>query len=389
MEFAARLEIHFHDQERVSVILETTGGPDEKFGELTLFAAYACRQLSSLGRGETSIQLASLLDAAGSDLEALIGYRNQAGARLVDYAGAPGRKRFESRLRLTDEKYRFDMHAKGFGILGRGAGYYAPVSVSLLLQYLVERRLLDREFLGALALVTQNCARAFVTRELTIPSQSRVSLSAATLAAIQFKLLEREANGSIEKSADATWSEFDPGVTALLNQNGRAIAAEDWLKEHSSAASNLPFGSFNETLKLAFHRVVLEQSKIFSVRCPEAVPKDERVLHHDIGGYIMDGYTIGRRLLGTQSSDLAELSSAVEPKEFVEGLLSDMALMPANLLFAGGDGVATYLKIFIGTRSKMGIYARVKDRERVSRFLIFTILNGFALAVAEHRAIRG
>lgn len=173
--FAANLEIHFHDQERVSVILETNGGEYELLGELFLFTAFACRQLVNLGRGKIGDSLAQILIGSSTNLEVLVNYKDSSGAYLVEYVGFPGRRIYEAKIILAGERYSFTMNPKGFGILGRGQEYYAPSSAFLLLQYFAKRRLNDPGFIDALGNAALGCGRCFLSNELTVISQNKMT----------------------------------------------------------------------------------------------------------------------------------------------------------------------------------------------------------------------
>lgn len=142
-----------------------------------LFAAFACRQLMNLGRGNTtSDSLARFPIQARGRATELTGHRSWGGVRIVDCAGPPGRRWFEARLRMDETRYEFTLNAKGFGLLGGGLGCYAPTSVTVLIQRLAERRRDDDEFTSALGRAAPECGSAFLNGELTLLSQNTVAL---------------------------------------------------------------------------------------------------------------------------------------------------------------------------------------------------------------------
>ena len=49
-------------------------------------------------------------------------------AKLIEYPGHPGEKRFIGRLKITDKNLQFHMDLQGFDMLGSGLGYYSPNS---------------------------------------------------------------------------------------------------------------------------------------------------------------------------------------------------------------------------------------------------------------------
>ena len=150
MKIYAGAEIHFHEQEKVSVFFESNStGKEEWVGELMLLGAYTNRMLVNLGgKNEATHILANTLIKCGEDLSEI---ERQIDCELVDYRGVPGRKRFIAKLNIKDEDISFNLKAKGFGILARGVGYYAPVSIFMLAKHLILRRRGDTDYLGQLS----------------------------------------------------------------------------------------------------------------------------------------------------------------------------------------------------------------------------------------------
>lgn len=183
MELAMRVEIHFHQQDEVSVFLESgASGDQEKFGEVLLWCLYAIRTMVNLGSGPISASLANLLSQA-EDLVAVLSDHEHVGEyRLVSYHGTPGRKRFEASLNFSDSKLRFTLNPIGFGVLGRGVGYYAPTSVLALLQHLCRRRASEPEHLNCLARAAQLCAAAWDSNRVTLMNQHQMALAIASSA---------------------------------------------------------------------------------------------------------------------------------------------------------------------------------------------------------------
>ena len=99
--------------------------------------------------------------------------------KLVDYKSNPGRKRFIAGLRCTNENFNFKFKPKGFGLLARGIGYYAPNSVIILLRYLVEKRIDDENFISNLSQAAKKCGEAYLTGDLSPRTQHQIALMIA------------------------------------------------------------------------------------------------------------------------------------------------------------------------------------------------------------------
>src|SRR5688500_15436524 len=132
----SRIEIHFHDQDTASVFYESTeSGARAEYAEILSFCALSARQLINLrfgGAQDAADALASAVVALG---EAAVGNQplpdEVSLVKLVTYQGAPGRKRFELPVHFDDQRFRFSLKAKGFGVSAEGIGFYAPMSVIL------------------------------------------------------------------------------------------------------------------------------------------------------------------------------------------------------------------------------------------------------------------
>lgn len=176
--FSAKMELHFHAPELVSIIFENSGGACELRGEILFFCLFALRQLVNLGTHESSMVLAKALVAASGHLHELAQHDNPSGPKLVEYQGTPGRKRFEARMSFDGTHLAFKMKPKGFGWFGAGVGYYAPQSVLLLLRYLSARRISDPAYLRWLGLAGVACAAEFVAGEVGAANQTQKALDA-------------------------------------------------------------------------------------------------------------------------------------------------------------------------------------------------------------------
>jgi hypothetical protein len=75
---------------------------------------------------------------------------------------------------------RFDLKFMGFGLLGRGIGFYAPQAVMMLLRHLVASRESDERFVAALEQTAISVGRAFLSGRLNVNSQTAIAAEAAS-----------------------------------------------------------------------------------------------------------------------------------------------------------------------------------------------------------------
>lgn len=186
MRIRMRLEVHFHEQDVASVLVESsTAGDEEPSGELMLFCLFVARMLANLGGRHTSaLGLAELLCAVDADgVRSLISHEHPDAPRLVGYQGSKGRKGFLADLNATDEDLGFTVKPWGLGLAGRGADYYTPNAAMLFLRHLGGRREDDDAFLDGLAEACQLLGAAFRDGQLTIRSQGHIAMSAWAMAA--------------------------------------------------------------------------------------------------------------------------------------------------------------------------------------------------------------
>ena len=103
MNISLNVEIHFHEQEKASIFLESNStGNSAKFGELSLFTRFAIRIISNLGVCQFSDQLATLLLEAPSKIHELPNEQNSGGLQLIPYPGYQGRKNFFAQLSMSE-----------------------------------------------------------------------------------------------------------------------------------------------------------------------------------------------------------------------------------------------------------------------------------------------
>ena len=185
MNISLNVELHFHEQEKVSVYLESnTSGDDETFGEVSLFAMFAIRMISNLGPVDVSDQLATLLTAAPNVICEMASGRVIGGVELVPYAGYPGRKRFLAQFGLDSRGPHFGFQVKGLGWLWTGLRYYGPVAVIALMRYLAIKRPDDGLFLKRLSKAAALVGHTQLGRTITLTNHYQLCTTIVSLACI-------------------------------------------------------------------------------------------------------------------------------------------------------------------------------------------------------------
>ncbi|MEX0716735.1 MAG: hypothetical protein WD066_09115 [Planctomycetaceae bacterium] len=174
-QIALNAEIHFHEQELVSIFHETNvADKEEEFAELVFAAAFAIRSMSNLGSSPVTDSLGDCLALTARMLvdspdELLIPK-----PKIISYPGHAGRKRFISCLRLSSSQLRLDYSAKGFSWLATGVGYYCPASVQCLFRYFARRRRDDATYSLALAKVSAGCAELQFAKQIQVTNHPQL-----------------------------------------------------------------------------------------------------------------------------------------------------------------------------------------------------------------------
>lgn len=219
MEAEVRVEIDFYQQDEAGVYLETSAvGDDEKFAEILLFCCFANRQMVLLKndyKGQVS-SLATVLKGIAQELDRFLWHSGDDAAKLVQYRGPEGGKRFTVYLKYSEGDFKFKVTPHGFGLLARGVGYYAPNAVMVLLQYLGRRRKGDPSYLKALGEAVWGCAVAYLGGFTTISSQSNIAMMVTSKAfsSIYEVQSQEEVSRELRQAAEAG----DPQAQLLLAQ---------------------------------------------------------------------------------------------------------------------------------------------------------------------------
>ncbi len=154
MNIVQTAEIHFYDQEKVSLYLQSNSSDQvEKLGEIALGAFYGVRMMSNLGHGDPSDRIAMLLELFPSTARQFAEGSVIGNLNLIEYPGYDGRSQSLLDLRMIDGGVEFRVEP--------GVGFYAPASVLALEFHLARRRWSDPAFLRALSTTLAACAALY------------------------------------------------------------------------------------------------------------------------------------------------------------------------------------------------------------------------------------
>lgn len=187
MEAALNAEIHFHEQEVVSVFMEAfTNGIDEKLTEIVLAAFFALRMGSNLGAHPAAQHLATILTDSHGFVNRFARGETDGGFRLIQYPGYQGRKKFDSTVRISEQGARFNLSSKGLGWFATGVNYYGPIAVLAYVRALAVKRSADADFLNELATALRTCGEMQLAGIVTLSNQIQLGMKASVNAAHRY-----------------------------------------------------------------------------------------------------------------------------------------------------------------------------------------------------------
>lgn len=233
-------EIHFHDENQASALIKSNAeGSEKDFCEILIFCHLASRQMHNLKSNRVSASLAEILStmysgagdysdywqmmsklkneadipyyvpfiaALGINVSKLVGLIPPLGiysavnklsteqiasqicptvAQVREHNGIDGQKQFVADMELRDKRViSFGLQSKGFGILGKGVNYYAPMSVILTFKYLYslhdDWEPENSRFRKMLIKAANLCGKAFLQGKITSVSQVTLPLEITT-----------------------------------------------------------------------------------------------------------------------------------------------------------------------------------------------------------------
>jgi len=168
--------IDFYDQTEVAVMTENTASSEEELKtELALYCWFALRSLS-LVRGEYRDALAQLLNSFG-----LTKNPNEILAaselNLVKPNSTKGIKGFTIQISLLDQGFTTKNTPYGFGFLGKGTNYYAPMAVIALGCYLLKKHAKDTHFVKELQFSSEKIAEWSKQQSLNVKAEQGLTMA--------------------------------------------------------------------------------------------------------------------------------------------------------------------------------------------------------------------
>lgn len=191
--------IEFLSPETAALNIETSAPEDGRsFAELLLFTSLALRQLHNLGTthpvtrslakalqacSDARIPLTTLLGPPDMSLKRLTtplasgapdpfsNYVSVDIVKIVQFSGQKGKKRFLATLNQRGDLAVLRLDTKGFGLLGAGVNYYAPLSVGILLHQLALSHREDAVYLRQLLAAARSCGTALLRDQISVISQ--------------------------------------------------------------------------------------------------------------------------------------------------------------------------------------------------------------------------
>jgi hypothetical protein len=159
----------------VSLASSVADSAEAQFCETCLFALFAARQISELGRGDfigssLATTLLGIDEAAPlADIEAKLG-----DVRVRSAAAHPAHQGFTAQF-CPNKRAFFELRAYGFGLVTGGAGDYASISTLAVLAYLLRKRAKTPEYQAALAAAARNIGIAGGVGAMGVASYQQIA----------------------------------------------------------------------------------------------------------------------------------------------------------------------------------------------------------------------
>lgn len=187
--------VFFESQDLATISQSSIELPDRDFlyGRLLIFTCFALRTFSNLGRCDTANNLAQCLEmTTEKHLLALASTNSFGSTKFAVKYEAPARyeKSFTCQLHASISNgipnLKFEYDYSGFGLLGRGLGYYAPISVIGLLWDNANLITDLPNVAAAWAAATSGISKLYSAGKITFDNQRELSLAVATKCAQDF-----------------------------------------------------------------------------------------------------------------------------------------------------------------------------------------------------------
>jgi hypothetical protein len=227
-----KLEINFYSEDKASISLQTPM-KQQRFGEIVLFCSFALRQMHNLGLnhpvtsslakalasnedprtpltlllGPPEFSLRTVGHSLKTDSDPMKNFVSADTVKIVSSSWRRGQKSFIAKLEIKNERALLQLDVKGFGMLGGGVNYYAPLSVGILLKYLALSRAGETDYLKSLSRAANRCGAAAQKYEITPTSQLFLAYQIARNAFSQKQRLQTQTN---EKTSSPNWEAIEP-----------------------------------------------------------------------------------------------------------------------------------------------------------------------------------
>ncbi|MCX6391363.1 MAG: hypothetical protein NTX95_02525 [Actinobacteria bacterium] len=181
---ALEMEIWFPSQQEVTVFLGSSfvDRDERDVAYLSLFSYFAARTSANLGGSPAKRMLGAHLMNISSQGEPAARFPlAENDVALCPPTTRGGRKGFTSTLKPDKRKF-FTYKLHGFGMLGKGSEFYAPMAVFAFAAHLFDRHGEDQTFTTALRQVASGVGSATVTDQLGIINQHDVAMAALAVA---------------------------------------------------------------------------------------------------------------------------------------------------------------------------------------------------------------
>jgi hypothetical protein len=177
MKTSMKMEVHYHQQDKASLIIESKNSSSEElFGEMLLFCCFVLRLLVKFGKSNAGYALAMSLFEVSDNLKKVNDPKSFNCPKLIEHQEVPGQKQFLLNLDYSKRKINFIMDLKGFGLFKSGLDYYGVNTVLLFLSYLVKKIIDDQRSMAKLSEIIKSCAQAFTSGQLTKKNEKKMTL---------------------------------------------------------------------------------------------------------------------------------------------------------------------------------------------------------------------
>ena len=174
------LEIDFYKDNSIAISMDIDS-ENQKFTEVLSYYLFLLRTLTNIGERKSSRVLAIILSKATKEnIYKRMNFKYPDRPELIDFPGSNAQKRFTSSLRIN-EIINYQYNTEGFGILAKGIERFASYACIGLLEYLINKRKNDYEYIEKLVYGVSVCANLYLDGNISITNQTKYALDTAIL----------------------------------------------------------------------------------------------------------------------------------------------------------------------------------------------------------------